>query len=57
MHLPHWIRDWQSNRIANSNSFITQATDFYGHNDMDMVRMPFLHFGLESSVVLILLLR
>jgi hypothetical protein len=22
-----------------SNSFITQSTTFYGHNDMDMVRL------------------
>jgi len=27
-----------------SNSFITQATDFYGRNDLDMVRLSFLYF-------------
>lgn len=25
--------------IINSNSFITQATDFFGHNDMDMLQL------------------
>ncbi|KIK54073.1 glycoside hydrolase family 27 protein [Collybiopsis luxurians FD-317 M1] len=32
--------DWDSLAfIINFNSFITQATDFYGHNDMDMLQL------------------
>jgi len=32
--------NWNSiTSIINFNSFITQATDFYGHNDMDMLQL------------------